>query len=121
MILAGRDPAEAMSTALDLLQPFEVDTVARKLPEELSGGQSQRAGIARAFAGSPRLVLTDEPTGQQDSGTGCRLLEAILTVAALQGIALVIATHETRVAERLAARWTMRDGTLRTEELSCSA
>jgi len=121
MILAGSTDAEATAAALDLLHMFEIDGLADKLPEELSGGQSQRAGLARAFSGSPRLVLADEPTGQQDGATGGRMLEAILTVAAMQGTALLVATHDAAVADRLAAHWTMRDGTLRTEELTCSA
>ena len=118
MILAGIDQTDATAAAIDLLHVFDVDALATRLPEELSGGQLQRAGIARAFSGAPRLVLADEPTGQQDRATGGRLLEAMLTVAALHGAALVVATHAAEVAERLAARWTMRDGTLRTEEPS---
>jgi ABC-type lipoprotein export system ATPase subunit len=121
MILAGNDQIEATAAAMDLLQVFEVEELANRLPEEISGGQSQRVGIARAFSGTPRLVLIDEPTGQQDGATGGRLLETILTVSALQGTALVVATHDHVVAELLAGGWTMRDGTLRTEELSCSA
>jgi ABC-type lipoprotein export system ATPase subunit len=121
MILAGADEEEATASARDLLHVFEVDTVANKLPEELSGGQSERVGIARAFSGSPRLVLADEPTGQQDVATGGRLLEAMVTEAVLGGAALVVATHDGAVAERLTSRWVMRDGTLRTEELTCSS
>jgi ABC-type lipoprotein export system ATPase subunit len=121
MILGGADEDDATAAALDLLEVFEVAVVANKLPEELSGGQSERAGIARAFSGSPRLVLADEPTGQQDRATGGRVLEAIVTVAVLGGAALVVATHDAAVAERLTSRWVMRDGTLRTEELTCSS
>jgi ABC-type lipoprotein export system ATPase subunit len=121
MILAGATEDVATAAARDLLVVFGVDVVADRLPEELSGGQSQRVGLARAFSGAPRLVLADEPTGQQDRATGDRLLEAILTVAASQGATLIVATHDPAVADRLAARWTMRDGTLRTEELTCSA
>jgi ABC-type lipoprotein export system ATPase subunit len=121
MILAGADEDSATAGARDLLDVFEVDTVANKLPEELSGGQSERVGIARAFSGSPRLVLADEPTGQQDRATGGRLLEAIVTLAVLGGAALVVATHDASVAERLAARWAMCDGALRTQELTCSS
>src|SRR2546422_9219620 len=121
MILAGADEGGATTAARDLLDVFEVDTVASRLPEELSGGQSERVGIARAFSGSPRLVLTDEPTGQQDRATGARILEAIVTLAVLGGAALLGATHDASVAERLAARWAMRDGALRTQELTCSS
>ena len=121
MILGGADEDDATAAALDLLEVFEVAVVANKLPEELSGGQSERAGIARAFSGSPRLVLADEPTGQQDRATGGRVLEAIVTVAVLGGAALVVATHDAAIAQRLTSRWVMRDGTLRTEELTCSS
>jgi len=121
MILAGADEGGATTAARDLLDVFEVDTVASRLPEELSGGQSERVGIARAFSGSPRLVLTDEPTGQQDRATGARILEAIVTLAVLGGAALLVATHDPAAAERLAARWTIRDGLLHAEELTCSS
>ena len=121
MILAGADEGGATTAARDLLDVFEVDTVASRLPEELSGGQSERVGIARAFSGSPRLVLTDEPTGQQDRATGARILEAIVTLAVLGGAALLVATHDPAAAERLAARWTIRDGFLHAEELTCSS
>ncbi len=121
VILAGGDEREATAAARDLLEVFEVDMVSAKLPEELSGGQSQRAGLARAFAGSPRLVLADEPTGQQDRETAGRMVETILTVATLDGIALLIATHDSMVADRLPTRWTMRDGALTTEAIPCSA
>jgi ABC-type lipoprotein export system ATPase subunit len=121
MILAGADEEDATAAARDLLHVFEVETVANRLPEELSGGQSERVGIARAFSGSPRLVLADEPTGQQDVATGGRLLEAMVTEAVLAGAALVVATHDGAVGERLTSRWVMRDGTLRTEELTCSS
>jgi ABC-type lipoprotein export system ATPase subunit len=121
VILGGGDEGEATAQARDLLEVFEVDGLAEKLPEELSGGQAQRAGLARAFAGSPRLVLADEPTGQQDGVTGGHLIDAVLTLAALGDISLVIATHDPAVAERFPIRWSMRDGHLKTETLPCSA
>lgn len=121
MILGGSAERKATASARDLLQVFEVDALAEKLPEELSGGQSQRAGLARAFAGRPRLVMADEPTGQQDGVTGGRVIDAMLTVAAIGGSALVVATHDLTVAERLPLRWSMRDGHLKTEAIPCSA
>jgi ABC-type lipoprotein export system ATPase subunit len=121
MLLAGRKPADASAEAAHLMDVFEIGSVAGKLPEELSGGQAQRAGIARAFSGSPRLVLADEPTGQQDAETGARLLGSMLALATSMEASLVVATHDAAVAGRLETRWTMRDGTLRTEARTCSA
>jgi len=121
VILAGGSSDEANTGALDLLEAFAAEELADRLPEELSGGQSQRVGLARAFAGSPRLVLADEPTGQQDHAGGERVIEVALDRARRAGAALVVATHDPTVADRLGARWSMLDGTLRREGLQCSA
>jgi len=120
-VLAGGSSDEANTGALDLLEAFGTEELADRLPEELSGGQSQRVGLARAFAGSPRLVLADEPTGQQDHAGGERVIEVALDRARRAGAALVVATHDPTVADRLGARWSMLDGTLRREGLQCSA
>ena len=83
--------------------------MADKLPEELSGGQSQRAGAARALVGTPRLILADEPTGQQDRTSGQRVLDVILERAEATGAGLLVATHDRAVYERLDRRWTLVD------------
>ena len=113
MILAGRPEREATTSAVDLLDVFDAPTLVDRLPEDLSGGQAQRVALARAFSGAPRLVLADEPTGQQDRENADRVIEAILTVADLDLAAVVIATHDAEVASRLQARWQMQDGALR--------
>src|SRR2546428_5237212 len=121
VLLSGGSEEDAVAEARGLLAVFEVTQVAEKLPEELSGGQSQRVGLARAFSGSPRLRVADEPTGQQDPATGARLMDAILTIADQEGAALVIATHDRSIAERLPTRWSIQDGRLRTQVVPCSA
>ncbi|BFU45684.1 ABC transporter ATP-binding protein [Krasilnikovia sp. MM14-A1004] len=83
-----------------------------RLPEELSGGQAQRVAAARVLAGCPRLILADEPTGQLDHETGDRVVTALLTAADRLGAALVVATHDRAVADRLAQRWPMSHGQL---------
>jgi putative ABC transport system ATP-binding protein/lipoprotein-releasing system ATP-binding protein len=121
VLLTGGDADAATVAAQALLELFEIDEVADKLPEEISGGQAQRAGIARALAGGPKLVLADEPTGQQDHATGGRLMDALLEAIVATGAALVVATHDPVVAERLATRWSVDAGLLATEDSRCSA
>jgi ABC-type lipoprotein export system ATPase subunit len=88
--------------------------LASKLPEEISGGQAQRAGVARALMGEPRLILADEPTGQLDRGTAMELMDVLLGHAEATNAALVVATHDAAVAARLPLRWDMTDRILET-------
>ena len=118
---AGDERSAEGRTVAELLELFEVSELAGKLPEEISGGQSQRVGLARAFMGLPRLVLVDEPTGQQDRATAARVLDTMLEIAARDGIALVVATHDEMVAGRMSLRWSMQAGRLFTEAVGCSA
>jgi ABC-type lipoprotein export system ATPase subunit len=88
-----------------------------KLPEEVSGGQAQRVAVARALAGAPVLILADEPTGQLDRDSGAAVVDVLLAAAAHAGAALVVATHDPTVAQRLPTRWHMDSGRLTTTEI----
>jgi len=66
----------------------------KQRPAELSGGQQQRVGIARALAGSPRLLLADEPTGQLDAETGLSVMALMRAVVESEGVTAVVATHD---------------------------
>jgi ABC-type lipoprotein export system ATPase subunit len=121
LLLDGRSQTEAADAVRVALDLFELGDIAQKLPEEISGGQAQRAGLARAIAGEPRLVLADEPTGQLDHETAGRAMVALLDAADASGAAVVVATHDPAVAKRMDARWRIDAGELRAEVSRCSA
>ncbi|MCL6527728.1 MAG: ABC transporter ATP-binding protein [Thermaceae bacterium] len=116
LILGGLGEREAEFRAMGALERLGLDKVARQLPEELSGGQAQRVAVARALAGSPKLILADEPTGQLDSATGAHLMDTLLGALESTRTALVIATHDLTVAHRMERVWQMRRGVLDTGE-----
>jgi ABC-type lipoprotein export system ATPase subunit len=120
VLLAGGTTSEATAVAGPLIERLGLADIALKLPEEISGGQAQRAGLARALAGRPRLILADEPTGQLDTGTAAALITVLLEQVGATGAALVVATHDLAVASRLPMRWQLNDRRLQTgAELSC--
>ena len=117
LVLAGTADREARGTARVELERLGLDELADKLPEEISGGQSQRAAIARALAGDPVLILADEPTGQLDHVTGAAVVDTLLEAAAHSGAALVVSTHDPAVSQRFDQRWEMHSGLLTTPVL----
>ena len=115
LVLDGRRDADAHAAARNALALLDLTDVREKLPEEISGGQAQRAAVARALAGRPKLILADEPTGQLDRLNAATVVDALLDAAGETGAALVVATHDPLVAERLTRVWDLRDGALATD------
>jgi putative ABC transport system ATP-binding protein len=92
--------AAAAQRAGDLLGRLGLAACADRLPDELSGGEQQRAAIARALAHEPRLVVTDEPTGNLDAETAEEVLDLLVASCRAHGATLIMATHNRDAAAR---------------------
>ncbi len=112
LLLAGVPPTTARVSALEALTSISLGAIADKLPEELSGGQAQRVAVARVLASKPQLILADEPTGQLDHPTAQALFDVFLAALQNSDAALVVATHDPKIAGRMKKIWKMQYGRL---------
>ncbi len=100
MTLAGTARRAAESRAHALLERVGLGERLRHRPAQLSGGEQQRAAVARAIANAPKLLLADEPTGNLDAAASAELLALFDTLRG-EGLTLVVATHNDEVARRM--------------------
>jgi putative ABC transport system ATP-binding protein len=112
----ARKAAEARAD--ELLEALEVGGVAKQRPGTVSGGEGQRVAVARALVSDPKVLFADEPTGALDSLNGERVMELLTAAARERGTAVVLVTHETRVAAYSDREVVVRDG--RTREVVSS-
>jgi len=113
MRILGADPSERTTRVSHLLERVGLAGHAKQRPGELSGGQQQRVGIARALAGSPRILLADEPTGQLDSHTAATMIDLIVSIAHEDGVAVLLSTHDPSIRLRADRVLELHDGVLR--------
>ncbi|MFI6659006.1 ABC transporter ATP-binding protein [Streptomyces sp. NPDC050523] len=114
--LNGTSRKEAERTALTWMERLEVDDLRKKRPGEVSGGQGQRVAVARALVTSPRVLFADEPTGALDSLNGERVMDLLTDAARSTNAAVVLVTHEARVAAYSDREIVVRDGKSRDME-----
>ncbi|HEY6888608.1 MAG TPA: ABC transporter ATP-binding protein [Solirubrobacter sp.] len=108
--LDGVSRRSAEARADELLAALEVADVAGKRPGTVSGGEGQRVAVARALATDPRVLFADEPTGALDSLNGERVMDLLTGAARERGTAVVLVTHEARVAAYSDREIVVRDG-----------
>jgi putative ABC transport system ATP-binding protein len=113
--LGGERGRAAAERARAMLAEFDLAQVAGQRPGEVSGGQGQRVAVARALVTGPRIVFADEPTGALDSLNGEQVMQLLTTAARERDTAVVLVTHEARVAAYSDREVVVRDG--RTREL----
>jgi putative ABC transport system ATP-binding protein len=116
--LSGMKRKDAERAATDWLARLEVDGVADQRPGETSGGQGQRVAVARALVTGPKVIFADEPTGALDSLNGERVMHLLTAAARETGAAVVLVTHEPRVAAYSDREVVVRDGRSRDVEFA---
>jgi putative ABC transport system ATP-binding protein len=113
--LAGA--AAAAATARAWLDRVGLGKRTTHYPKQLSGGEQQRVAIARAFAGEPKLLMADEPTGNLDGATGVEIAELMFRLNREHGTTLVLVTHEATLAARCGRRLALASGRVIADEL----
>lgn len=112
LLLRGVHHRQASRRALTGLEGVGLRARAGHPPAKLSGGEQQRVSIARALVGEPKLILADEPTGNLDSETGDAVLDLLSSLPRERAVAMILVTHDTRVAGYADRVLAMRDGKL---------
>ncbi len=112
LIYRGVSASERHRRATIALQIVGMGDRMEHRPNELSGGQQQRVAIARALAGSPAVILADEPTGALDSKTSVEIMNILQRLNQEQGLTVILVTHEADIAAYAQRVLTMRDGLL---------
>ena len=110
--LVGEADATAPGRARTLLDQVGLADRLHHRPGELSGGEKQRAAIARALIRKPRLILCDEPTGNLDAETAATVADLLIALHAKQQAIMVVVTHSEALGSRFTRRWTMSRGVL---------
>ena len=111
--LNGANPRHARRRTLELLEELGVADRAENAPSMLSGGEQQRAAIARALANDPSVILADEPTAALDSHRGRQVMELFRGVAHEHGAGVIVVTHDHRTLEVFDTIYEMEDGLIR--------
>jgi len=109
-IFANKNRTERLASAQQLAEAVGLGDRLQHLPKEMSGGQMQRAAIARALLNKPKLLLADEPTGNLDSVNGAAIIELFEKVRREFGTTIVVVTHDPKVAAHADREITLQDG-----------
>ena len=112
LVYRGLARQEVRRRAQDILEKVGMGERLDHRPDQLSGGQKQRVAIARALAGTPSVVLADEPTGALDSDTAEEVMQLLIRLNSEEGVAVVIITHDPIVSMQCRRRALIRDGDL---------
>ena len=111
LVLAGKSRTEMRDRLSPLAYDLGIETLLKKYPYEVSGGQKQRAAVARALITQPRLLLADEPTGALDSASGAQVMDLFQQLHQ-SGSTIIMITHDQGIAQHAHTIMNIRDGVL---------
>ena len=114
-VLGGANSARRARRAQELLELVGLGGMSKKRPDQLSGGEQQRAAIAVALANEPKLLLGDEPTGELDSISANEILTLLRTLNRQLGLTIIVVTHDVAIAALVDRTIAIRDGRTSTE------
>ena len=109
-IISGKPKSQMEQNTHNLLAVFGIEEIAEKYPAEVSGGQKQRASIARALSNNPSIILADEPTGNLDSKSSTAVIEAFLNAKEKIGATIFMVTHDAFAASYADKVIALKDG-----------
>ncbi len=112
LLLSGVRRGQAYARASAWFGRLELDGLEQRRTGELSGGQAQRVAVARALVGRPRVLFADEPTGSLDSLAGEKVMDLMVAAARAEHTAVVLVTHDPRVAAHADRQIIVRDGSI---------
>ncbi|MBN2783778.1 MAG: ABC transporter ATP-binding protein [Pontiellaceae bacterium] len=115
MAKRGSNRRTAKARARELLDEVGLAERIGHRPQELSGGEQQRVAIARALMNDPDIIFADEPTGNLDSKTGCKVLHYLFQLVGARRHTLVLVTHSGEVALRCSRQLYLKDGVLQNQ------
>jgi len=110
LLLAGVSQGEAAARARDVAERVGLGHRFTHYPAQVSGGEMQRAAVARAVIHQPALLIADEPTGNLDTDAGLRVLEVLQTLNQETQVAVLLATHDQQIAAAAGRVLRLRDG-----------
>src|SRR5450759_2095714 len=110
MVMAGTPEEECRTRARRLLGLVGLEAKGEKRPEELSGGEQQRVGVALALANDPALILADEPKGNLDSTNAVAIATLLKSLATEYGKTVIMVSHDSKTVEVFPTVYSMRDG-----------
>jgi lipoprotein-releasing system ATP-binding protein len=112
-LIARWPKKKAIQMAREVLEKVGLSNRLTHRAGELSGGEQQRVAIARALIMKPKLILADEPTGNLDWSTGQEVSDLLLRLKNEEGAAMIIATHNHRLAKKMSKQMEITDGKVR--------